>query len=56
MRQRCAPALLAKLDGERALVFRARTNEPAVMSAAEVDAAFTGVTLEVTRRGGGSCR
>jgi len=42
------PALLAKLDGERALVFRARTNEPAVMSAAEVDAAFTGVTLDVS--------
>jgi subfamily B ATP-binding cassette protein HlyB/CyaB len=43
----CAPALLAKFDGERALVFRARTNEPVVMAAIDIETEFTGATLEV---------
>jgi subfamily B ATP-binding cassette protein HlyB/CyaB len=43
----CAPALLAKFDGERALLFRARTNEPVVLAASEVEAEFTGVALDV---------
>jgi subfamily B ATP-binding cassette protein HlyB/CyaB len=43
----CAPALLAKLDGERALVFRARTNEPVVVNASDVEAEFTGAALDI---------
>src|SRR5262245_24006104 len=43
----CAPALLAKFDGERTLVFLARTNEPVVMTASDVEAEFTGATLEI---------
>jgi subfamily B ATP-binding cassette protein HlyB/CyaB len=43
----CAPALLAKLEGDRAVVFRARTNEPVVMAAAEVEEQYIGIALEV---------
>jgi subfamily B ATP-binding cassette protein HlyB/CyaB len=43
----CEPALLAKLEGDRALVFRARTNEPVVMAADDVAGRFIGITLEV---------
>jgi subfamily B ATP-binding cassette protein HlyB/CyaB len=43
----CRPALLAKLDGDRALVFRAGSNEPVVVAASDLESQFTGITLEV---------
>jgi subfamily B ATP-binding cassette protein HlyB/CyaB len=42
-----APALLARFDEDRALVFHARSNEPRVVPAAELAASFTGVVLDV---------
>jgi subfamily B ATP-binding cassette protein HlyB/CyaB len=43
----CTPALLAKLDGDRALLFRAGGNEPVVVAASDLEGQFAGITLEV---------
>ncbi|MCC6197277.1 MAG: peptidase domain-containing ABC transporter [Burkholderiales bacterium] len=45
--ERCVPALLAKVEAGRVLVFPAGTNEPRVRPRAEVEAAFTGIALEI---------
>ncbi|MFO1412644.1 MAG: peptidase domain-containing ABC transporter [Burkholderiales bacterium] len=42
---RCAPAILAKVESGRVLVFNAGSNEPRVMATAEFDAAYAGVVL-----------
>ena len=42
-----APALLVKVEAGRVLVFQAGTNEPSVLTLEELDAAYTGISLEV---------
>ncbi|MEO8754210.1 MAG: peptidase domain-containing ABC transporter [Casimicrobiaceae bacterium] len=50
----CAPALLAKVEEGRVLVFPAGTNEPRVFALDEFDARYTGYSLEVENATTGS--
>ena len=50
----CTPALLAKVEEGRVLVFPAGTNEPGVFTLEEFDARYTGYSLDVENATKGS--